>query len=75
MLVVDYHRPVGIYKAFENIGGWQRIGLKIDTRTAVFFGLAHGFGHPLLQELTWRAGSGCQYHRLQRRRAGCCGAG
>lgn len=34
-----------VYKAFENIGGFQRLGLNIDTRAAVFiFGLAHGFG-------------------------------
>ncbi|MDT8399560.1 MAG: HupE/UreJ family protein [Pseudomonadales bacterium] len=33
------------YKAFENMGGFQRLGLAIDTRAAVFlFGLAHGFG-------------------------------
>lgn len=34
-----------VYKAFENIGGFRRLGLRIDTRAAVFlFGLAHGFG-------------------------------
>lgn len=34
-----------VYKAFENIGGFRRIGLAIDTRAAVLlFGLAHGFG-------------------------------
>lgn len=34
-----------VYKAFENIGGFQRLGLRIDTRAAVLlFGLAHGFG-------------------------------
>jgi HupE / UreJ protein len=34
-----------VYKAFENIGGWQRLGIHIDTRAAVLlFGLAHGFG-------------------------------
>lgn len=34
-----------VYKAFENIGGFQRLGINIDTRAAVFlFGLAHGFG-------------------------------
>jgi HupE / UreJ protein len=34
-----------VYKAFENIGGFRRIGLQIDTRAAVLlFGLAHGFG-------------------------------
>lgn len=43
-----------VYKAFENIGGWQRMGVKIDTRAAVLlFGLAHGFGlSTKLQELT-----------------------
>jgi hypothetical protein len=34
-----------VYKAFENIGGFKRLGLNIDTRAAVLlFGLAHGFG-------------------------------
>ncbi|MGV3591543.1 MAG: HupE/UreJ family protein [Gammaproteobacteria bacterium] len=34
-----------VYKAFENVGGFQRLGINIDTRAAVFlFGLAHGFG-------------------------------
>jgi hypothetical protein len=34
-----------VYKAFENMGGFQRIGISINTRYAVFlFGLAHGFG-------------------------------
>jgi len=34
-----------VYKAFENIGGFKRIGLHIDTRAAVLvFGFAHGFG-------------------------------
>jgi HupE / UreJ protein len=33
------------YKAFENLGGFQRLGLNPDTRIAVFvFGLFHGFG-------------------------------
>jgi hypothetical protein len=33
------------YKAFENLGGFQRLGLHFDTRAAVFiFGLFHGFG-------------------------------
>ncbi|MFA9216370.1 MAG: HupE/UreJ family protein [Sphingomonadaceae bacterium] len=43
-----------VYKAFENIGGWRRLGLNIDTRAAVLlFGLAHGFGlSTKLQELT-----------------------
>lgn len=43
-----------VYKAFENIGGWQRLGVNIDTRAAVLlFGLAHGFGlSTKLQELT-----------------------
>jgi hypothetical protein len=42
-----------VYKAFENIGGWQRLGVNIDTRAAVLlFGLAHGFGlSTKLQEL------------------------
>ena len=34
-----------VYKAFENLGGFRRLGLQIDTRAAVLlFGLAHGFG-------------------------------
>jgi hypothetical protein len=34
-----------VYKAFENIGGFKRLGINIDTRAAVFlFGLVHGFG-------------------------------
>src|SRR5690606_34271983 len=34
-----------VYKGFENLGGFQRLGWKVDTRAAVFlFGLAHGFG-------------------------------
>jgi ABC-type uncharacterized transport system permease subunit len=43
-----------VYKAFENIGGWQKLGVHIDTRVAVLlFGLAHGFGlSTKLQELT-----------------------
>jgi hypothetical protein len=33
------------YKAFENMGGFSRIGWRFDSRVAVFvFGLAHGFG-------------------------------
>ena len=43
-----------VYKAFENIGGFQRLGVSINTRHAVFlFGLAHGFGlSTKLQDLT-----------------------
>jgi hypothetical protein len=34
-----------VYKAFENIGGFKRMGVTVDTRAAVlFFGFAHGFG-------------------------------
>ena len=34
-----------VYKAFENIGGFDRLGLAIDLRKAVFgFGLVHGLG-------------------------------
>jgi hypothetical protein len=34
-----------IYKALENIGAFQRLGMHIDTRAAVLvFGFAHGFG-------------------------------
>lgn len=34
-----------VYKGFENIGGFRRIGMELDTRAAVlFFGFAHGFG-------------------------------
>jgi hypothetical protein len=33
------------YKAFENLGGFERLGVNPDTRIAVFvFGLFHGFG-------------------------------
>ena len=33
------------YKAFENLGGFQKLGVNPDTRIAVFvFGLFHGFG-------------------------------
>jgi hypothetical protein len=43
-----------VYKAFENIGGFARLGVHIDARLAVFlFGLAHGFGlSTKLQELS-----------------------
>jgi len=34
-----------VYKAFENIGGFRRMGIHINPRAAVLiFGLAHGFG-------------------------------
>jgi hypothetical protein len=34
-----------VYKAFENLGGFARLGWSIDTRMAVFaFGLTHGLG-------------------------------
>jgi hypothetical protein len=34
-----------VYKAFENLGGFKRLGLAFDTRLAVFgFGLFHGLG-------------------------------
>ncbi len=35
-----------VYKAFDNLGGWQRLlGFQPDTRWAVLiFGLCHGFG-------------------------------
>lgn len=34
-----------VYKAFENLGGFRRIGITIDTRLAVLvFGLFHGLG-------------------------------
>ncbi len=34
-----------VYKAFENLGGFERLGLAIDTRAAVaVFGLFHGLG-------------------------------
>jgi hypothetical protein len=34
-----------VYKGFENIGGFARLGIKFDTRAAVLlFGFAHGFG-------------------------------
>jgi hypothetical protein len=43
-----------VYKAFENLGGWRKLGIHIDSRVAVLlFGLAHGFGlSTKLQELT-----------------------
>ena len=42
-----------VYKALENIGGFRRMGLAINTRAAVLvFGFAHGFGlSTKLQEL------------------------
>src|SRR5690606_18080166 len=34
-----------VYKAFENLGGFRRLGIEPSTKGAVFvFGLAHGFG-------------------------------
>ena len=34
-----------VYKAFENVGGFRRLGLAINTRLAVLvFGFFHGFG-------------------------------
>lgn len=34
-----------VYKAFENLGGFSKLGLAIDSRLAVLgFGLAHGLG-------------------------------
>src|SRR5215207_10226858 len=46
-----------VYKAFENIGGFRRIGLSLDTRAAVLlFGFAHGFGlSTKLQDLSLSA--------------------
>ena len=43
-----------IYKAFENLGGFKRIGLAINTKLAVLaFGLFHGLGLATkLQDLT-----------------------
>ncbi|HMA11445.1 MAG TPA: HupE/UreJ family protein [Steroidobacteraceae bacterium] len=42
------------YKAFENLGGFRRLGWQIDPRLAVLaFGFAHGFGLATkLQELS-----------------------
>jgi hypothetical protein len=42
------------YKAFENLGGFRKLGWQIDTRFAVLaFGFAHGFGLATkLQELS-----------------------
>jgi hypothetical protein len=42
------------YKAFENLGGFRRLGWQIDPRFAVLaFGFAHGFGLATkLQELS-----------------------
>jgi len=34
-----------VYKAFDNLGGFTRLGIHINNKAAVFaFGLAHGFG-------------------------------
>jgi hypothetical protein len=34
-----------VYKAFENMGGFERLGVRLNTRAAVIvFGLFHGFG-------------------------------
>ncbi|MBT5032015.1 MAG: HupE/UreJ family protein [Proteobacteria bacterium] len=46
-----------VYKGFENIGGFRRLGIEIDTRAAVLlFGFAHGFGlSTKLQDLTLSA--------------------
>jgi len=34
-----------VYKAFDNVGGFARLGWNINNKAAVFlFGLAHGFG-------------------------------
>jgi hypothetical protein len=43
-----------VYKAFENMGGFDRLGFRPDTRAAVMvFGLFHGFGLATkLQEFT-----------------------
>ena len=43
-----------VYKAFENMGGFERLGLRLNTRVAVMvFGLFHGFGLATrLQEFT-----------------------
>lgn len=43
-----------VYKAFENIGGFDQLGISINTKAAVcVFGLFHGFGLATkLQELT-----------------------
>jgi hypothetical protein len=42
-----------VYKAFENMGGFERLGVRPNTRAAVMvFGLFHGFGLATkLQEL------------------------
>ena len=46
-----------VYKAFENIGGFKRLGISIDMRAAVLlFGFAHGFGlSTKLQDLSLSA--------------------
>lgn len=46
-----------VYKGFENIGGFKRLGLNLDTRVMVaVFGLFHGFGLATkLQELSLSA--------------------
>ena len=43
-----------VYKAFENMGGFERMGVRPNTRAAVtIFGLFHGFGLATkLQEFT-----------------------
>ena len=46
-----------VYKAFENLGGFRRLGVQPDMRAAVLvFGLFHGFGLATkLQDLTLSA--------------------
>ena len=43
-----------VYKAFDNLGGFERLGIHINNKAAVLvFGLAHGFGlSTKLQDLT-----------------------
>ena len=68
-----------VYKAFENMGGFERLlGWRPNTKLAVMvFGLFHGFGLATkIQELTVSAQrSGGQHRQLQRRRGDRPGAG
>ena len=68
-----------VYKAFENMGGFERLlGWRPNTKLAVMvFGLFHGFGLATkIQELTVsRKRPGGQHRQLQRRRGDRPGAG
>ena len=66
-----------VYKAFENIGGFERVfGFRPDTRAAVMvFGLFHGFGLATkLQEFALPPNGLVQHRQLQHRRGNRPGA-